>query len=97
MGGLIYAAVSLAATSALARVLIGGGLALVVSAGLTAAVDVLLSGALDSFGGLPAMAYELFLLGGVGQALSAIGGAMVAKAGLYAAGRVLGVTFGTGA
>ena len=97
MGALIYAGLSLFATSLLARLLIGGGITLLVSSGLSAAVDGLLSSALSSFGGLPELAYQLFLMGGIGTAFSVIGGAVITRVALLAAGRVLGITMGGGA
>lgn len=94
MGSLIFGALSLFASSMLARVLIGGGLTLLVSAGVSAAVDGLLGDAIRTLGSLPATVLDLVLLGGLGTALSVIGSALLTRAAILAAGRVLGVSIG---
>lgn len=96
MGPMIFSVLTLYASSMLARILIGGGLVLVVSAGLSALLEGLLSDAASNIGGMPSTAFQLLMLGGVGDAISILGSALLTRAAINAAGRILGVKLAQG-
>ena len=97
MPAVIFAILTAFATSLLARVLIGAGLTLIVASAMDVTSTGLLNAASGHISGLPAVALDLILLGGVGTMLSIIGGALITKAALTAAGTILGVKLKGGA
>lgn len=85
MINLILGALGVIASSFLARVLVGAGLTLVSAVWIGGAVETALGYVADAWGGMPGSVVQLLALGGVGQALSIVGAAMVGRAGLVAA------------
>ena len=77
------------ASSLLARVLVGAGLSLASYAFVGTAVDAVLANVQSLSSGLHADVAALLALGGAGQALSLIGGALVARAVIVSAGVML--------
>lgn len=84
MQAVLYALVVAIAGSFLARMLIGGGLTLVTYVGINTAIESLLNNAVSGFAGLGDVAHILYIAG-VGEALSIVGGAVVASVTFHAA------------
>lgn len=78
-----------AAGSLLARLLLGAGLAIGFHTWVTGAVEGFLGSLVSSINGLGATG-DVLLLSGVGPAISIIGGALVARATIVAAGIWIG-------
>lgn len=96
MAQLIFAILSLWASGMIAALLIGGGLTLLVGVGLNAAIEGLLNSASAYVGGATSGVFNLLMMGGVGEALSILGGAIITKAMINMAGRILGVAINAG-
>ena len=92
MGAVIGSVLAWLAESALARVLVGAGLTLLVWQGADALVESLLTQAVASFSALPAAALQLILLTGVGSALTMLGSALLTRLAFQTGGRILGVS-----
>lgn len=84
MQGLLYAIAISIVGSLVARVLIGSGLTLVAYAGISTAVESLLDSAVAGLGTLGDVSQILYIAG-VGDALSIVGGAVVASVTFHAA------------
>lgn len=91
MMGLLFGLVTWAFSGALASILVGGGIALVVAVGLDTAVTAFLTAAAGAMGGMPSDVLQLSLLTGWADALSIIGGAFLSRVALVAAGQIIGV------
>jgi len=91
MMNLLAGLVTWAFSGALASILVGGGLTLVIAVGLDAAVTNFLESATGWMGNLPADVLQFSLLTGWADALSIVGGAFLARVGLVAASNILGV------
>jgi hypothetical protein len=91
MPAMIYGLLTLWASSLLARILIGAGLTMVIAVGLDTALDAMLNQAIANISAAPGAALQLGLLGGVGTALSIVGGALITRVTIMAASNVLGV------
>jgi len=82
---LIFGALSVLASSLVARLLVGAGMTLVSAVWIGGAVETALQYVSDAWGGMPGAVVQLLALGGVGQALSIVGAALVGRAALVAA------------
>ena len=91
MINLVYGLLSLWASGLIAALLIGGGFTLLIGAALNTVITNLLNTASSYMAGTASSVFDLIMLGGVGEALSIIGGAMITRAMITTAGRVLGV------
>lgn len=91
MPTVIFTMLQLWAGSLLARLLIGGGLTLLIGAAIDVSISSLLTTAVASIGGLPQISLQIFLLSGISTVLSIIGGALLTKAAMSTAGKVMGV------
>lgn len=78
--------------SAIAKLFIGVGVAGVTYQGLTTAVPPLLNGFVASLNGVSSEALNIILLAGLGEALTIIGSAAIARATMTAATTALGIT-----
>ena len=85
MSNLVFAALSVLASSFIARALLGAGLTLVSAVWIGGAVESALNQAASSMQGASAAIVQLIALGGAGQALSIVGAAMVGRAAIVAA------------
>lgn len=85
MKALLVGALSWMASSLVARLLVGAGMTLVSAVWIGGAVETALQYVSDAWGGMPGAVVQLLALGGVGQALSIVGAAIVGRAGLVAA------------
>jgi hypothetical protein len=84
MPAILVTIISWALASLVARVLVGAGLTLATYSGIDSLIDNMLDGVTASFGLLGDSAQILYIAG-VGEAVSIIGGAIVASATMYAA------------
>ncbi|MBA1147946.1 DUF2523 domain-containing protein [Ectothiorhodospiraceae bacterium WFHF3C12] len=76
---------------AVARLLAGAGLAILTYAGLKTLAESFLAEVANAMGQIPSGAYEVMAMAGVGDALSAIGSALLTAAALKSASIALGV------
>lgn len=95
MGAVIAGLLAWWASGLLARLLIGGGISLVVATGLNALIESFLSQAASYASGVPADVLGLSLLFGWGTALSIIGGALLTRVGIQTAANIIGYTVQT--
>jgi hypothetical protein len=84
-------------SGALANLLIGGGLTLVVASGIEVLLEDLLNQITSSMSGMPSDILSLSLLFGWGEALSIIGGALLTRVAIKAAANVVGFAKGASA
>lgn len=91
MGAILVRVVQWAMAGWLGSVLVGGGLTLIIGVAIADQVEGLLDTAANSIAGLPADMFALAMLSGVGEALTIIGSALMARAALQVAGRILGI------
>lgn len=91
MKALLFGVLSWAMSGAIANLLVGAGLTLVVYSGVSGAVEALLSNAASLLGGLPADVMQLALLSGVGDALSILGSAILTRVTLVMASNIAGI------
>jgi len=91
MQALLYGVLAWATGSAVARMLAGAGLTVVVFAGVGTLVQSLLDDAATELGGLPGDILSIMYLGGVGIALSIVGSALLARVALVFAANVAGL------
>ncbi|OOZ21378.1 hypothetical protein BOW31_12755 [Solemya velum gill symbiont] len=94
MAALIYTMLGLWASGLIARMLIGAGLTLIVAGALDVSVTAMLDKASSYFTGIPQDIFDLLMLGGIHTGLSIIGGAMITKALVNTAGRIVGLRMG---
>ncbi len=96
---LVYSLLTMWATGLIAKLVIGAGMTFLVAVAMDQSITAILDQASGYITGLPSVALQLMLLGGVGTMISIIGGAMITKALVNTAGRILGVKLngGTGA
>lgn len=92
MVNLILGAMATLASSLVARLLIGAGLSIASYVWVGSAIEGLLGQVSSAWGGMPSAVVQLIALGGAGQALSIIGAALVARAGIVAAQTAIRVT-----
>ena len=74
----------------IARILVGGGLTLLTATAVSSGVQSLLTSAASGIGAAGQVA-QLILLGGYGDALSIIGSAIITRATLLYASRIIGI------
>lgn len=91
MGELIKKIVQYALGSMIARLVLGLGVTVVTYQGLTEAIPPLLNGIVSSLNTVSAEAVNIILLAGLGDALTIIGSAAIARATLVAATNAMGV------
>lgn len=91
MPAIIFALLQMWATGLIARLLIGGGLTVLVGAAMDVTLTAMLNQVVSNISGMPSVALQLLLLGGVGTAISIIGGALITRAVVNMAGKVMGV------
>jgi hypothetical protein len=91
VASLLFGVLTVWASSAIARLLIGGGITLVVASGIGAAVTGFMDYASNSIAGLPLIPLSLIQLAGFGTAFSVIGGAIITRAALVTASNFMGV------
>jgi len=87
--------VTWAFSGAMASILVGGGVTLVLATGLDYAINTFLSAAASAMGGMTGDVLNLSLLFGWGQAISVVGGAFLSRVALVAAANVIGINKGT--
>lgn len=94
MGKLLYGVLQLFAGGLLGKLLIGAGLTLIVATGLNSGIELMLGHVLANVSSLPGKIFQLLMLAGLGQCISIIGGALLTRAALMAAGQIMGVKMG---
>lgn len=77
--------------SSLAKVLLGSGLVLATATFIGGAVEAALNYVSSAWSGMPSAILQILALGGLGQVLSIVGGAILAKSALLAASEIVGV------
>lgn len=91
MASLLFGVLTVWASSAIARLLIGGGITIVVASGIGATLGSLLDSATSELSALPSVAFNLIALAGFGDAVSIVGSAILTRAALITASNFMGV------
>jgi len=91
MIGALYQVLAAMSAHLFARVVVGAGLTLIVGGSLTLLVQPRLEAAAASIGGIGGDLGQLILLGGLGEALTILGSAILTRLAIQVANRVLGI------
>lgn len=92
MGSFLLKILQFAIGSAIAKLLVGAGIAAVTYRGLSTLVPPLLDGFVNSLNDVSSEALNIILIAGLGEAITIIGSAAIARATLAAATSSIGLT-----